>query len=482
MTVVMKDILLRTSDDDDHRLSPTTHVATPFAVIKKKQMNLKQHLPESLKGPRTYFSLIDRNNPNLLNNWDLYKDDLDRVLKILLLTKDSIVIAGSALCNEKALDYFSEDEYKSELFKKGIIKPAIRSQFQTFEQVFYDRVNNRKENILQSVENYFSDVITEIVPWDLQDNSGWYRQRIIEQLEDNNSFLNKSIGTNKNQLRKFVKITQEELTQSKQDYFNRDRYRTSITENLNKKHAFKTSQFLDLLYFVGGSRVVNCENYVPDEILSYYNNAIFNHSELKISENTIFIDVLVNLILDNLYENFYDPNLIDNISFKEILQLREMNKTKSIAFREKYDECLKISGNLSSFQEKDGLVLKLEEMLELSDNLKDQFKESVTDEIKSFKSMNSLRKKSKSIDNIFEFAVNFAGIFSVPVSVVNLLFNNCGLKELGVVKSIQQSRSNFQDNLLRKYVKNKYKNDPILIDYINDLVEVHKENYMRLKI
>ncbi len=445
-------------------------------------MNLKKHLPESLKGPRTYFSLIDRNNPNLKNNWNQYKDDLDRVLKILLLTKDTIVIAGSALCNEKALDYFSEDEYKSELFSKGIIKPAIRSQFKTFEQVFYDRINTRKENILQSVEDYFSDVITEIVPWDLKDNSGWFGQRMLEQINDENSFLRNSLESDVNEVKKFIEITETEIAKSENDYFNRDRYRKEVTRQLNSESSHKISQFIDLLYFVSGSRVVNCENYVPDEILTYYNNSIFNHEELQVSENTIFIDILVNLILDNLYENYFSPNLIDNISFKEILQLRETNKTKSKAFREKYDECLRVSGNLSNFQDKEGLILRLEEMLELSDNLKYQFKENVTDEIQSFKSMNSIRKKGKSIDNIFEFAVNFAGIFSVPVSVVNLLFNNCGLKDLGLVQSIQQSRSNFQDNLLRKYVKHRYKNDPILVDYINDLVKVHRENYMRLKV
>ena len=84
-------------------------------------MELIKHLPANLIGPRTYFSLIDKNNISQVNDWNDYKKELDQVLKILLLTKDTIVVAGSSLCNDMAFDYFS-NESKDALFKKGIIK------------------------------------------------------------------------------------------------------------------------------------------------------------------------------------------------------------------------------------------------------------------------------------------------------------------------------------------------------------------------
>jgi len=443
-------------------------------------MELVKHLPSNLIGPRTYFSLIDKNNIKQAKNWPEYKSELDQVLKILLLTKDTIVIAGSSLCNDMAFDYFSEQD-KASLFKNGIIKPAIRSQFSNFSEVFNDRIKHKKENLSDEINQFFTENISEIVPWNLYDNSNWYKNQIAEQVNNTDSVLRTNLrNIDKISEKRFVELLSNEFSELEKtkNYFDRDKISKDVQIKFDGESRTAITQFLDLLYYISGSRVVNCENYVPQENLIYYSHATMNFGNKIISDKSVFYNIITQIILSDVYDNTFPIDIIKNISFKDIITLRDSNKTKSKLFREKYEECLKVAQNIQTIQDKDTLLLSLNELSLLSAEIKTQFRESITDELATFRSKMKITNK---LDYIFELISQLVGIFVIPVSIINLMFNDAKLKEINTLKKIRGTAINTKESLIRKHIKEKYKNDPVLLSFFDDIIKKHKENYLTLK-
>lgn len=444
-------------------------------------MDLIQHLPETLVGPRTYFSLIDRNNLKFAQDWNKYKEELDQILKVLLLTKDTIVVAGSSLCTERAMEYFSEKE-KNKLFENGIIRPAIRSQFQNFSEVFNDRVVNKKETLSTEINSFFSSLITEIVPWDLNDNANWLGNQVERQVVDELSPLRASLREISSKDEKlFVDILQPIINTSKSanSYYDRDRVTLEIQKNFKDKSLSAINQFLDLLYYISGSRVVNCENYVPQENLIYFNHATMNFGQKVLSDKEVFYNIVANTILSNIYNNTFPIDVIGNLDFKDIIALRENNKAKSKVFREKYEQCLSIAQSSHNIDDKHEFLYNLEQLSALSDDIRKQFDTSIQNELTAFKSK---LKLTKNMDYVFEIASQMIGLFSLPVSIISLIFNDTKLKETNLLKQARTKSSNTKENLIRNYLKKKYQNDPILTSFFNDIINKHKENYLKIDL
>jgi len=90
--------------------------------------------PESLTGPRSFFTDIDPTD----QNYD--KHDAIRKLKLqLLTTKERIIIAASSLFHDIGLDIFMQHPDLVEALEKGFIVPAIRTEFDSVEAFFLSK-------------------------------------------------------------------------------------------------------------------------------------------------------------------------------------------------------------------------------------------------------------------------------------------------------------------------------------------------------
>jgi len=89
--------------------------------------------PESLTGPRSFFTDIDPTD----QNYD--KHDAIRKLKLQLLTKERIIIAASSLFHDIGLDIFMQHPDLVEALEKGFIVPAIRTEFDSVEAFFLSK-------------------------------------------------------------------------------------------------------------------------------------------------------------------------------------------------------------------------------------------------------------------------------------------------------------------------------------------------------
>lgn len=347
--------------------------------------------------------------------------------------------------------------------------------------MFDDRIKNKKETLPNRINNFFSSVITEIVPWDLNENAGWFEAQVSKQVSEPISVLRRclrKIGQNHEDT--FVKLLSQELELSQQSgyYFDRDRISSIVKNNFNGTTAYiPISQFFDLLYYVSGSRVVNCENYVPQENLIYYNHATMNFGQRIISDKAVFHNIITNVILSNIYDNTFPIDIIKNISITDIIELRESNKNASQLFRRKYEQCLKVADNIQNIEDKDNLLLNLQELNTLSEGIRSQFNQTIVGELASFKSK---LKISKSVDYVFEIVSQLIGLFSLPVSIISLIFNDTQLRQRGLLKKIRENNTIAKDKLIRMYLKKVYKNDTALISFFNDIIRKHKENYMKI--
>ncbi len=139
--------------------------------------------PDSLSGPRSFFTDIDPAD----QNYD--KHDAIRKLKLQLLTKERIVIAASSLFHDIRFEIFMQHPDLVEALEKGFIVPAIRTEFDSVEAFFQS-----KKDYSERSKAFFIQHAPYSVPWDLQENSNWFKVQFLKALSDPNSVLRKKGG------------------------------------------------------------------------------------------------------------------------------------------------------------------------------------------------------------------------------------------------------------------------------------------------
>jgi len=397
---------------------------------------------------------------------------MEDILKVLLLTKDRIVIAASHLTSEESLLFFRD---KEALFSGNIIIPALRSEFNNFEEMYYSRFPAGSKEI----SAFFGNAISEVITWKLEENSGWFRDRIRDEAENSDSVLRKNlqrIGSEKS----FLSILEKHISNSEIDgrYFSREKLTQDLDSSFPRHISIALNQWISLLYYISGARVVNCENYLPQENFVHYNLATLDINRHILTDREIFHSILMATVLSSIYNQAYPVDIIKNLSINDILIFRSQNQHRGSLFREKYEACLSICEKSRRIFDKEELLLNLGQLRALAEEIRAAFSEKLQSELGSFK---VFVKRKTSIDKAFELIVNFVGIFSLPVSVVNFIINNCEANKINLIKKYRDRTMRYYHNILREFVAKEYHNDPVLLDYLNDIISLHKSKYIVLK-
>jgi hypothetical protein len=437
---------------------------------KMAETSIKFTEASLLEGPRTYFTLLDGNNLKTVENKKEYMQMAEDTLKVLLLTKDNIVIAASHLITQEAFSFFRG---KEKLLQDGVVLPALRSEFNNFEEMYYDKLPSGDKDI----PDFFNSTITNVIPWKLSDNSGWFKDRIKEEIAFDSSILRKNlrlVGAE----RRFISLIENNLNFSDRSggYFSREKLVDDIERLLPREVAGGLKQWIDMLYYISGARVVNCENYLPQENYVHYNLATLGKGRHILSEAEIFHSILISTILSTIYNEAYPINILKNLSFDDILNFRSVNIEKSISFRKKYEDCLSLWNKSRIVMDKEELLLNMQQLGSLADDLQSTFSTTLHSELRGFKRIIS---RQETFDKAFDLAVNFIGIFYLPVSVINFVINNCVARKLPLLDKHRRAISDYYHMELRRFVANEYNNDPALLDYINDIILLHKSKYLK---
>lgn len=94
---------------------------------------MKRVDPQTLSGPRAYFTDFDRRIVERTSDPGLLRRKVERKLKILLLLKGCIVCAASHLATRFAYHFFKDNPA---LLTDGVILPALRSDMDEISELF----------------------------------------------------------------------------------------------------------------------------------------------------------------------------------------------------------------------------------------------------------------------------------------------------------------------------------------------------------
>ena len=426
--------------------------------------------PHSFSGPRAYFTAFDYRIVSRTEDLTTLEKNVERRLKILLLFKTNIVCAASHLTSDFAIRFFKKNEF---LLEDGCLIPALREDKSTFEDLF----NKKNDPLKKEKSNFLNSKIQKVVDWQLDENSMWFRNRFIEELESSNSLLRKSL----------MDISEIELNYIIKELKSTEILSRQLIEDVANKYSKKNKlillNFRELLYHISGARVVKCESHLPQENYIDYDLVDYSQQRTRLSEETILWKLFIELAFESFQKEILPIEVIDILSFKDILEIRKPLTEKG--FQNEYDSLVKMSmpsneHNLSSW------FFDINKLEEIRLKLLSSFKEVFENELPKF-----LKKKYK--DNIKEFRSNgisfslglvgsIPGVGNLPSIISTIKDSPAFYMNLGeLYNSLQAIKEidNYQkerEKLLKKTILNtNISNKPLMLEMVELLTNTISE-------
>lgn len=328
--------------------------------------HIKEIFPNDLTGPRSYFTDIDPNDKNY-NKYEAIQK-----LKLQLLTKDKIVVAASSLFHDIWMDIFKDSPDLIPAIEHGIIVPAIRNQFKGIADFF----ENKKYS--ETNKKFFIDHVTYFVPWDLNENTGWFKQYFIKGLKDDNSVLRKQGGITHEQANSIILQLEDLIKQEPLEFrFLQRHHIEQVANGFNNTIQEFLVNYSNLIYRLSGARAVNSEGHFPQSNLTELR--LVGNEEI-LSDEGIFWDIYAETVFSYLGTAIrLSPERLDNLKFKDILAIRKTFFDKGFSFD--YDNLIGLVKKEVNLSDPEKLILHMQEISEITIRLKEIFSERVKSEL-----------------------------------------------------------------------------------------------------
>ena len=340
-------------------------------LFKGEEMNSsKIILPESLNGPRSYFTDLDPKDQNYNHA------DVVRKLKLQLLTKKSIVIAASSLFHDLGFNLCNSDHGLTKALQEGIIIPAVRNEFHTIND-FY--IAKRSEGYSNNANKYFSENTAQFVSWSLTENSTWFQNIFLNNVQDQDSLFRSKAHLSAVEASDFTARIRKKIIEKpiNQQFLDRDDISSIASMFGQGVHAY-TVNFANLIYRLSGARVVNSEGHFPQSNL--VNLDIASNDNL-LADFRIFWELYIEAVITSLTAAArLTPERLDSLSFIDILTIRE--KLFDLSFIETFDNLIKLAKSETSIHDPDRYLMKQEEVIKISDNLRTKLNDRIHGELK----------------------------------------------------------------------------------------------------
>lgn len=280
-------------------------------------MTLHRLPPDSLKGPRAYFTDWNRRHLPTSEDGEAARVAVLRKLKSLLLTKRNIVFAASDFNSPLAFRILSDSP---ELLDQGILLPALRE----------DRVSLQDVTGDPAVRSFLADRSVTAVSWKLDENVDWFRSRLVDELSSKDSVIRARLS----ELDPSFDHTSLTIGLSVESQAVQD----VVEQHANFLSPLARSVLLDfrgLLYHMSGARVVHSESFLPQENL-IDRDILSAEGRIRLSEDAIFFKLFVEQALRTLGRKQVPIEFLDQVTIPEILALRSIYE--STGFIENYDK------------------------------------------------------------------------------------------------------------------------------------------------
>lgn len=424
--------------------------------------------PINLHGPTAYFTDFDYRIISRVQNIEEYSKKAERKLKALLLLKTNITFAASHLTSLQAYNFFKANP---PLLLSGAIVPAFRSDKHEIGELFEHKNLIQKKDIIQ----FYTDNIQKTVNWDLVDNSGWFRARFLEDINDPYSILNINIGKNYQYiLQEIANICQKGVTLDREII-------DQIIKYIPLKQREIIQNYRELLYHISGARVINSESVLPQENYIDYDLADIEQKRVKLTEDQILTKLLVETVFDSLENNLISINILDILSFEDIIKIREPLLESD--FQNKYDALTKnvIATYSSSFEK----VFNLSDLINIRNDLYNTFKEIIEKEIPKFLAKKKSSKTKELLGNstslalgILSFIPQIGTLFSLvgflkdsKALIINVRNNYNSVKTL----KNRESYYEYKKNITKYLAVNKLNSNTVFLDFVDNITRIVSE-------
>ncbi len=420
--------------------------------------------PNELTGARTYFTGFD-NKSYVTKDKSKKEEILERTLKVLLLTKNTIVFGASHLKSDLALNLLDKEP---KLFEKGIIIPALRNEHNG------DLAKATGNNQLQN------NIFNKYVGWDLEDNTSWFKEQIKLGFQNEKSLLrNNLIYTQRNDIEKIINYI------NSKDYFDRETSNDKLKKMLNQEDLKSFDLYQNMVYNISGARVVNCESSLDQENMIYdYSLSDIENKKIFLSDIEIFHRMFVEQIFNSMNQttSAFDINFLDALKFEDILDLRE--KIDSTNFINKYNELILKSSLL--VEKRDFIDFhSLEELIAISNEIHKNFKQDIEQEAEKYLKTTNQYIKDKSIwEPIYNINKSIlidmtAGVaYDIGKNLIYLARNIYNVISNKQENLTYQNQLKYQDEIAKKLLENtQIDNGTSLIEVLKLLNQYKYEKY-----
>jgi hypothetical protein len=322
---------------------------------------IQRLLPDSLKGPRSYFTDLDPKD-RLIDRLDIL-----RKLKLQLLTKDRVIVAASSLFHISSAELFIGDPGLTKALNQGVITPALRDEYTDLSDFFKGRPDGEYTD---SSKTFFSENVGAFVTWNLHDNTSWFQNIFFRNLSDKSSLLRSKLSVSQGCIDSFItNINYLIGRRSEADRFLTREDIAAASGIFDQNTSNYLIDFGHFIYRLSGARVVNSEGHFPQSNLV---NIPITNNDALLSDPTIFWDLYVEAVVSHLSSIVrIDVKRLDSLSFKDILNIRDdLVDTK---FADAYDLFIRLAKEEIDIHDPDRLILKQEEISKVSETLEKRF-------------------------------------------------------------------------------------------------------------
>ena len=336
------------------------------------------------QGPRAYFTDFDYKIVRFKSHKEVYRREVERRLKVILLTKNTVVCAASHLPHEFAYNLFKDNPI---LLTKNMILPALRRDIEHITDYLEERTLGEyslaqdlsiKSYLKENMKDFYRDHVNKVVDWELIENAAWFRENLLKALNNDNSVIRRNLTDLPKRKLHFL-ISEIE----KNDILTRELILKSIS-TLSSRNQKTLLNFVNLVYHMSGARVVNCESALPQENYIDYSLADFSKHRVMLSDTQVFLKIFFELSFETLYRNTLPVELLDTLSFEDIYYLRKPLENSS--FRRKYDKLIQTSLQIirDSETNSDVSLYDIEKPLEILEQISKTFEEVFKQELPEF--------------------------------------------------------------------------------------------------
>ncbi len=440
-------------------------------------MSIKLIDPTNLKIPRVYFTEFDRVTYSQVawtaEDVQEIKRNLERKVKLLGLIKGVVIVATSHLFeSELAQEFIRKNPI---VLEQGIILPALISKYKSFSDFLSTKREESKErekyltNDKEEINTLLSNCVDAVVKWDVNLTTKWFKERLLQDLEDERSVLRFNLSPVSPSLIADASSRIGELESPSRGEI----YDIAKIPG-NKILWTRLCDYTDFIYYLAGARAVNSEGVLPQENLIDFSVADLVRRKTKLSDYEIFYRIFLSIIKDKT-QKFFPVEILDLLDFEDIVELRKT--LLHSGFVEKYNRLMEKTRERVEIADTEQLILSVDQLAQFENELHSIFTAAVVAEVYQMKKIDLQKRGVKVLTSLGSLLTFYGTITSVIQLTVNVL------SLLGLNTQIRQAERKIEQNLQRieRFVdRSSLDKKPMLLKFLSEIGKKYSSKLVRI--